>query len=86
MNAIVYPQSFAATAALSPNDCARLERLTAKQRAELEAGRAYIGAINRRGVARRLKPQPLPADYRAKVAAYCGELLARKAGLRETQS
>jgi len=75
---LVYPPSFAATAALALNDCARLDQLTPDQRAELEAGFAYIRAINHPDAPRRPDPQPLPGDFRAKVALYCDALMARK--------
>jgi hypothetical protein len=81
---IIFPASFSATASLLPNDCARIEQLTADQRAELESGRAYLYAVNHPDAPRRRKIEPLPKDFRTKVAVYCEELMARKIGIRST--
>lgn len=74
---IVFPTSFSAVEALSINDCAQLDRLTHDQRAELEAGRAYLHAINLRRPPNGLVHQDLPVDFRIKVAAYCEAVIAR---------
>jgi len=79
---LIYPPSFAATAALTARDCGRLDALTADQRAELEAGHDYILAINL-GPGRR-KFEPLPADFRVKVAVYCEAKMTRKTGIPAT--
>ena len=76
---LIAPTSFSATADLTVNDCGRLDALTADQRAELEAGHDYILAINL-GPGRR-KFEPLPADFRGKVAAYCEAKMTRKTGI-----
>jgi hypothetical protein len=76
---LIYPASFSATAALTVNDCNRLDLLTPEQQAELESGHAYIRAINLGP--RRRKFEPLPKDFRAKVASYCDAKMTRKMGL-----
>lgn len=81
---ITYPTSFSATASLLPSDCANIEALTAEQRAELEAGRAYLYALNHPATPRARTIEPLPKDFRAKLAAYCEELMARKMNQRTT--
>ncbi len=73
------PTSFSATADLTANDCTRLDRLTPEQRAELEAGHDHIRAINI-GPGRR-SFEPLPGDFRGKVAAYCEAKMTRKTGI-----
>ena len=77
--ALIAPTSFSATAALTADDCTRLDLLTPEQRAELESGHAYIRAINL-GPGRR-KFEPLPGDFRVKVAAYCEAKMTRKTGI-----
>jgi hypothetical protein len=79
---LIYPPSFAATAALSLRDCTRLEQLTPEQRAELESGIAYLRAINHPHAPRRRNVQDLPGDFRAKVASYGQALIDQKMGLR----
>lgn len=79
MPGLIAPTSFAATAALSRADCARLDALTPEQRAELEAGHAYILAINLGPRGRKF--EPLPGDLRSKVAAYCEAKMTRKTGI-----
>lgn len=76
---LIAPTSFSATADLTANDCTQLDRLTPEQRAELEAGHDYIHAINL-GPGRR-KFEPLPKDFRGKVAAYCEAKMTRKTGI-----
>ena len=76
---LIAPTSFSATADLTLKDCTQLDRLTPAQRAELEAGHDYILAINL-GPGRR-KFEPLPADFRGKVAAYCEAKMTRKTGI-----
>jgi len=76
---LIAPTSFSATADLTVNDCGRLDALTADQRAELQAGADYILAINL-GL-RRPKFEPLPKDFRIKVAAYCEAKMTRKTGI-----
>jgi hypothetical protein len=73
------PTSFSATADLAADDCTHLDRLSAAQRAELEAGHDYIRTINL-GSERR-KFEPLPKDFRVKVAAYCEAKMTRKTGI-----
>ena len=76
---LIAPTSFSATADLTADDCTHLDRLSAAQRAELQAGADYIRAINL-GSERR-KFEPLPADFRGKVAAYCEARMTRKTGI-----
>ena len=76
---LIAPTSFSAPADLTANDCTRLDRLTPEQRAELEAGHDYLRAINL-GPGRR-SFEPLPADFRGKVAAYCEAKMTRKTGI-----
>ena len=76
---LIVPTSFSATADLTANDCTRLDRLTPEQRAELEAGHDYIRTINL-GPARR-SFEPLPKDFRGKVASYCEAKMTRKTGI-----
>jgi hypothetical protein len=78
---LVYPPSFAATASLARSDCARLDRLTSEQRAELDAGLAYIRAINLADAPRRSQIQPLPEDFLEKLSAYAEARMARKSGI-----
>lgn len=78
---LVYPPSFAATAGLSRADCGNLDQLTPEQRAELEAGRAYLRAINHPAAPRGGRFRPLPADFRSKLAAFGEALMARKTGI-----
>jgi len=76
---LIAPTSFSATAELTAKDCTHLDRLTSAQRAELQAGADYILAINLGP--RRRKFEPLPADFRGKVAAYCEAKMTRKTGI-----
>ena len=76
---LIAPTSFSATADLAANDCTLLDRLTPEQRAELEAGHDYLRAINL-GPGRR-SFEPLPGDFRGKVAAYCEAKMTRKTGI-----
>lgn len=78
---VTFPTSFSATARLSPSACALLDRLTPDQCAELELGRTYLYQVNHPQAPRGQTVQPLPADFRAKVAAYCEALMARKTGI-----
>jgi len=78
---IVYPPSFAATAGLARSDCAQLDRLSPVQRAELNAGLAYIRAVNLADGQRGPKIQPLPEDFLEKISAYAEALMARKSGI-----
>lgn len=77
---ILYPASFSATASLSLMQCQRLDALKPSQRAELDAGRAYLAAINHPATPRGLTHRDLPADFRAKVAAYSQALMDRQMG------
>ena len=76
---LIAPTSFSATAELTAKDCTYLDGLTSAQRAELQAGADYILAINL-GTKRR-KFEPLPQDFRGKVAAYCEAKMTRKTGI-----
>jgi hypothetical protein len=78
---LVYPPSLAATADLARSDCARLERLSAEQRAELDAGLAYIRAVNLADGRQRGKIQPLPEDFLVKLSTYAEALMTRKSGI-----
>ena len=78
---IVYPSSFAATAALTRADCARLDQLTDSQRAELDAGLAYVRAVNLRSASPRRKVQPLPVAFADKLSAYAEARMSRKTGI-----
>lgn len=76
---VIYPSSFSATANLCSSDCMSPEKLSPEQIAELEAGRAYILAINL--TRKKFNHPPLPADYRCKVALYSQTLMARDTAL-----
>ena len=78
---IIFPTAFSATASLCANDCASLDDLTTEARAELESGCAYLYAVNHPDAPRGSKPEPLPKDFRIKVAAYCEALMTRKTNI-----
>jgi hypothetical protein len=78
---LVYPSSFAATAALTRADCTRLDQLSASEQAELDAGLAYVRAVNLRGASSRRKARPLPVAFAEKLSAYAEARMSRKTGI-----
>ena len=78
---LVYPSSFVATAALTRADCTRLDQLSASEQAELDAGLAYVRAVNLGPRSQRQEVHPLPVAFAEKLSAYAEARMSRKTGI-----